>query len=172
MRRTIELTRAARCRCVLLLSAAPKEDEVVKRGSQWTANAGDRFDEGACRVLKLPSPTSPTARGRFAGESTLSLSLSLPARGRREEGGRGAGKFAFRYRSNLPGVEAGLEGANPTWAAIIETAASLDNCGICEIGDRRVQSDINYLAADRFAFECTRRVCVCVSVCLSRGYRV
>jgi hypothetical protein len=37
------------------------------------ANVGDRFDEAAWRVLKLPSPTGPTARGRFARESTLSL---------------------------------------------------------------------------------------------------
>lgn len=42
---------------------------------QWTADDGDRFDEGACRVLKLPSPIRPpTARGRFARGSTISVS--------------------------------------------------------------------------------------------------
>jgi len=77
-----------------------------------SANVGDRFDEAAWRVLKLPSPTGATARGRFARESTLSGPAEcVPA-------------------SSLPDTDQKrIERRAPTWPAIIGTTAetALDN---------------------------------------------
>lgn len=53
--------RTRRCR-----AESRKKMKWLSAGSQWIANIGDRFDEGACRVLKLPSSTSTTTRGRVA----------------------------------------------------------------------------------------------------------